>query len=252
MIESVFAQSIPNPSIPEFTVKFEHSYYIKANQKYDNNTITVIIKNQPYTYSMNGTIYQVFYNIWIKNHSKQEWTWDERWTQGWTELYPIGTYYGKEFTSYLQEHYEAITNNTPIQSNSEYTYVPLTYYDPPLDGVGNVFPIILNTTLDFKVKALVGHSTQGWVADYPTSPVLGGHYTTVIALDTSSNWSDIQTIIIPASGASSSSSPSLTPIPNSTSDSNSQYWQFAVAIGAPVGIIIIIVSLLIYFKKHKH
>jgi hypothetical protein len=209
-VELARAQTIPKPSVPEFTLKYMHSYYLKTitnsttgtnhTQQYDNNTIVVTIKNQAYAFSNNGTTYQIFYDIRIKNHSAKQWQW--------TELYPIGTYYKKEFTSYLQEHLSSITNNTPIQSSSENTVVSLTYYNPPLDE-GISFPIMFNTTLDLQVKAVVGHSSQGWVADNLHSPVLGGHYSTVTSLDTSSDWSSTQTIKIPAEPTNPSPTPTV-------------------------------------------
>ena len=205
VIKPAYAQSVPTPSVPSFTLKFIHTHYFNQTQQYDNNTVTVSIKNQPYAVSINGNTYQIFYDIRIKVHSAQDWQW--------TELYPTGTYYQKEFTSYLKDHLASITNNTPIQSSSEYTVAPLTYYEPPLDGEGISFPLSLNTTLDFQVKADVGHSTQGWVADNLQSPVLGGHFMTVTALDTSSNWSGTQTLTLPAT---TSTSASTSPTPTQT------------------------------------
>lgn len=193
--DSVNAQSIPEPSEPEITLNFLHSDYLKTNstngttQRCDNNTIIITIKNQAYVFSNPGITYQIFYNIRIKNHQAQEWQW--------IELYPIGTYYQEEFTSYLQEHLASIRDNTPKQSSSEYTIIPLTYYNPPLDSEGISFPINFNSSIDIQIKALVGHNIQGWVADILQSPVLGGHFKTVTALDETSNWSNTQTLTIP-------------------------------------------------------
>lgn len=205
MVEYASAQEIPQPSVPEFTLKFIHTNYLGTNRtEYDNNTITITIKNQPYTVSINGSNYQIFYDIRIKNQSSQQWT----------ELYPIGTYYEKEFTSYLQKNLPSIQNGTPIQSNSQTTAISLTYYNPSLDSEANCsFPIMSNTTLDFQVKAVVGHSSQGWVADNLQSPVLGGHYTSVTSLDQSSNWSNAQTITIPAANSSPTPTPSVPEFP---------------------------------------
>jgi len=179
------SQSMPQPSEPEFSLKFLHSDVPiggDGNSR-SNNTIVVEITNQPTT-----NIYQIFYNIRIKNHSAPDWQW--------TELYPNGTYYEQEYTSYMQKHLVAIRDNTPSQSSGEYTVVPLSYYNPPIAGEGISFPIEFNSTIDVQVRALVGHSTWGWVANVLSSPTLGGQFTTVTALDTTSGWSPTQTITI--------------------------------------------------------
>jgi hypothetical protein len=50
VIKPAVAQLIPIPSVPEFTLKFIHTYYFNNTQQYDNDTITVSIKNQPYAF----------------------------------------------------------------------------------------------------------------------------------------------------------------------------------------------------------
>ncbi len=61
IIKPVFAQSIPTPSMPQFTVKFVNaSYSVTSTNSYtgenetqliSNNSIEVTIKNQPFDYS---------------------------------------------------------------------------------------------------------------------------------------------------------------------------------------------------------
>ena len=161
------------------------------------------IKNQPYDVSINGTTCRIFYDIRIKAHSAQDWQW--------TDLHPMGTYYEKEFTDYQQKPLQCITDSTPIQSNSQYTVVPLTYYNPPFAGEGISFPINSNSTVDIQVMAYVGYSSQGWVAYQLNSPCLGGQFMGVTALDTSSNWSNTQTITIAATSTSTTPTSSPTP-----------------------------------------
>jgi hypothetical protein len=168
----------PEPTESEFTLDF--------TQADGNNTIVVTIKNQDYFGSSCLIDYQVFYNIRLKEHSAQDWQW--------TELYREGTYYEQEFTSKYQEHLSYIKPDTPVQSDSEYTIIQLTYNNPSLESKVITFPINLNTKIDVQIKALVGHNTRGWVANTPQSPVLGGDFITVTALDASSNWSSTQTI----------------------------------------------------------
>jgi hypothetical protein len=200
----VNAQSVAVPSEPQFSLNFTHSGFSHVSQNFDNNTLTVQIENQPLAYPV-GANYQLFYNIRIKNHSAADWQW--------TELYPIGTYYEKEFTSYLQKPLDCITSITPNQSSTEYTNVALNYYNPPFNGQGISFPLNFNSTVDVQVKALVGHSSEGWVADVLQSPVLGGRYTTVMALNKSSNWSSTQTIIIPVESTEPNPTPTVPEYP---------------------------------------
>lgn len=202
-VKSASAKSITQPSAPEFTLDFIHAFWLNGTQQYDNNSLIIAITNQHYVGSVNGSTCQIFYDIRIKAHSAQDWQWND--------LHPIGTYYEKEFTSYLQEHLASIREDTPVQSNAEYTVVHLTYFNPSLAGTGISFPINTNSTIDIQVKAYVGHSTQGWVAYQLQSPVLGGQFTNVTALDTSSDWSSTKTIEI--SYDSNSTSPMTSPSP---------------------------------------
>lgn len=190
------AQSVPIPSVPEFTLK----YTISSNntQLYDNNTITVTIKNQQFSSKINGTTYQLSYDIRIRANSTKE--------SRWTDLYYPGTYYNKEFTSYLQERFPYIRNGTPIQSNSEYTVIPLTYY---IDNQYISRPLSFNSTFEIQVMTAISHSTQGWVAYQAQSPVLGGQFAPVMSVDTVSNWSKTQTITIPEESATPTSSPTV-------------------------------------------
>ncbi len=199
-VKSANAQTVSKPSVPEFTLDFIHSFWLNGTQQYDNNTIIITMKNQHYSASINGTPCQIFYDIRIKAHSAQDWQW--------SDLHPLGTYYEKEFTSYLQEHLSSIRDDTPVQSSSTYTIVPLTYFNPPLAGEELPFPINTNSTIDIQVMAYVGHNTQGWIAYQLQSPVQGGQLTNVTALDSSSDWSSTQTITI---GETTSSSPTPSP-----------------------------------------
>lgn len=56
----VKAQTIPKPSVPEFTLEFSSQY----------NAVIVVIRNQPYNQS-NGTL---FYNLRLKEHNSADWT----------------------------------------------------------------------------------------------------------------------------------------------------------------------------------
>jgi hypothetical protein len=58
VIESVSAQTIPKPSVPEFTLKYvERSFTTVDGVNYDSKTIEVTIANQP---NLNHSL---FYNV---------------------------------------------------------------------------------------------------------------------------------------------------------------------------------------------
>jgi hypothetical protein len=57
IVESAFAQSIPKPSVPEFSLQFVGSPY---------NALVVTVKNQPY----DSDYTEMYYNIRLKNHNE--------------------------------------------------------------------------------------------------------------------------------------------------------------------------------------
>jgi hypothetical protein len=130
------AQSLPTPSVPEFTAKFvDHSYTVPAKTHVDpytgeqitdpsyivkNETIDVTIKNQPF--ASTEAITYLCYNIREKGYFENTWT----------ELYHITN---------------RTNDNTLIRaSNSDYTIISLPKVAP-------------NGQIDFQVKAYftVGH-----------------------------------------------------------------------------------------------
>jgi hypothetical protein len=66
IIEQSNAQTIPNPSPPEFSYKFLENTY--------HPTIAINITNQAYPSTVNGTEAQLYYNIRTKNHIQDNWT----------------------------------------------------------------------------------------------------------------------------------------------------------------------------------
>jgi|WetSurMetagenome_2_1015567.scaffolds.fasta_scaffold167580_2 hypothetical protein len=235
-LKPINAQSVPIPSVPEFTLNYINSLWSNGTQQYDNNTIVITIKNQQYSASINGTSYQIFYDIRLKVHSAQDWQW--------TDLHPVGTYYEKEFTDYQQKPLPSIREGTPVQSSSQYTVVPLSYYNPPLTGQGISFPINSNSTIDIQIKAYVGYSSQGWVAYQLPNPCLGGQFMNVTAVGTSSNWSSTQTITIPAI----STSPSPT-IPNSSPTLSPSIPEFPILAIIPLIMALISAAIIMTIKK---
>ena len=73
-VKPVNAQSIPTPSVPEFAVSIVEHPYNESNYVVENQTIEFMIKNQPFSYSYNGTIYSLYYNISFKEVSAEYWS----------------------------------------------------------------------------------------------------------------------------------------------------------------------------------
>jgi hypothetical protein len=86
MVESVFAQSIPKPSVPEFKLSYtNHIYDVPAatsqwsgepipNSAYhvDYREVIITVKNQPH--DVNDIREQLYYNVRVKNHFSNTWT----------------------------------------------------------------------------------------------------------------------------------------------------------------------------------
>ena len=105
--------------------------------------------------------------------------------------------------------------------------------------------------VDFQVEALVGHASQAWYIQHPLFPTIGGYFAPAIAYDSTSGWSNTQTITI---GESQTPTPSpattSTPTP---SEEPQQTEQIEPIVGAAivVAVIIAVLGLLIYLIKRK-
>ena len=170
MVSPAFAQSIPKPSVPEFTLKFvAHPYDVPPTYGIDpytgknvtitegyhvlNKTIEVTVRNQPFN------TYSLYYNVSMKGHYENDWTY-----------FPNG-----------DKCYPA--------SNSDYTVITISeYYSRPA-GVGEVTDPI---QIDFRVEALIGYYTRIY-GDY-VFPI-GQTYHDVFNGETSS-WSNTQTLTL--------------------------------------------------------
>jgi hypothetical protein len=184
-INPISAQSIPQPSVPIFTVKeADHSYDVPAKSTtsidpfngkqvittipgyhVSNLTIDVIIRNQPFTPVdfENGTIIQLYYTVRLKGHFS-DWG--------------------------AQNAANGYSSQTILASTSDYTVVSFIVgsENDILMGRANLY-VPNGGQEDFEIKAQTGYL----VPDY------GGHvipqpfgYTLVSLGD--SGWSDIQTM----------------------------------------------------------
>jgi hypothetical protein len=248
-------QSIPTPSVPQFTVEFVNASYavtttnpytgVNETQQISNNSIEVTIKNQPFDYSNN----QIYYNIRVKPHFADT---------NWTEVYPLqnltSSYNGNNTWSFAQY----ISRDSPTQSSSSDTIVAFPvvtteyygesgydiqrYYSGDEGQEGQYFEFLYaipaNAQIDFQVEALVGHASQMWVIEHPFYPEIGGHFAPAVAYDLTSSWSNTQTTTI----GETSASPTPTPtIPEFSS----------LAIQVSLITMAAVAGLLVYFKMHK-
>ena len=116
MVKPANAQSIPKPSVPEFTLDFvDRSFTTIDGVYYDSKTIQVTIANQP---SLNNSL---FYNVRYSVNSGN-----------WMDIYRMDDAY-------------------PPQSDSEYTIISV-YLHPQ----GNATLVPTNSIVDVQVEAMIG------------------------------------------------------------------------------------------------
>lgn len=184
-VESANAQSMPNPSVPQFSIQVvDYSYDVPTTYSTDSYTgkqITIPgyhvediriegkIKNQPFTpytipnpsptnsYDANLKI-DFYYNISYKGHFGSDWR----------------KLFGSEDVDYLKQNY-----------GSEYTIFNASRYNAIEFRDGDV--------VDFQIKAIVGYETWGFASSWPYR-ILNGEF---------SGWSSTLTVTISKDSASS-------------------------------------------------
>ncbi len=210
MIESASAQSIPKPSVPEFSVRYiDNSYYVstpntitdqygnsRVVQGYvENKTVEFSITNQaftPYTIPYNssdpynsGQTVDLMFNIRMKS------TLDSNWT----------------YITHLSDGYlkQSDTNFTTVSYQLDYLFPSNIPY---------------GTGVDFQVQELIGY-----VHRYPiiNSDTFNG---------TESDWSSIQTLTIPASSVSPTPTPTVSEFPATLSITVIAITAFAVVLAS--------------------
>ncbi len=226
------AQSIRKPTIPEFTLKFiNNPLYLPPRYGIDpytgknvtfedsyfiqNRSVELTIKNQPFTpyTDANGHLISLYYNISQKGYFGTSWNDNTNWG-----------------------------NNYFRASNLNYTVLSFGLLG---DNGTNWGPLWLPTysgLMDFRVQAFIGYSTTVEGAPDPLwhRPTYQTFYT-----GQTSNWSNTQTISIPDDSVSISTSS----YPSSTS--NLSGLSLVIIVSTAI-VALVSVSLLFYFKKHKH
>lgn len=202
-----------------YTVTTTNSYTGQSQtQLINNNSIEIMIKNQPFDYSNNGLTYQIYFNIRIKPHFSN--------TDNWTEVYPL-----ENLTSSPANANGIFPSAwyvySPVQSNStstiiDFQVVPTDVYQATgYDIYGTPFyGIPIDSQLDFQVEALVGHNSTYWYIQHPFTPTYGGFSVSAVAYDSASGWSNTQTINIDANAPTTT--PNASPSQNSTTSKPDQ------------------------------
>ena len=217
-------QSIPVPSVPQFTLKYtDHSYDVaptttSTTNPYNGNTTTTTV---PGYHVRNFTI-----EVTITNPT----------------FHPVingndtGYSYNVRGKGHFQEDWtspdQTISTALQPQSNTEYTVLSFRAngYQP-------------GDELDFQVQAVLSYSYK--VYDYSHPPQVFSGYQVV---SNSSDWSNIQTITIPASSSSASPTSTLTPTPASTAAVPELSWLAVV----PLLVSVLLIAVVIRHKKAKY
>jgi hypothetical protein len=176
MFLPVKTETIPKPSVPEFTVRFVENSY----NQIQNKTIELAIINQPFTsfYVSSNDTTKLYYQVQVKSFSSY-----------W--YYINYGYYGPD--------------NPYFSANTGQEYTLLTFGLTGNNGSGSSG--LLNLAIpaggkaDFKVQAFIGYYNK----TYNGMP-FGENYTYTFT-GQSSEWSTTQTITIPASTSPSPTIP---------------------------------------------
>ena len=196
-IELTLAQTIPKPSVPEFTVQpigpsfdipptysFNASngmFYVNEGYHFQYSTVEVIIKSQAFTNETN--VDHLLYNVRLKPHN-----------------YP---------DSYWDELFNPNRDGFPIQGRSNYTIIPIA-----AEGATELqYQIPAGATTDIQVEAMIGHIERGFNGN-ATNQIEMYPY---IFVGQTSGWSNTQTVTLPPKVPFTSSSNSTqTPAPSPT------------------------------------
>ena len=160
MIKPTFAQSIPTPSVPQFTVRYvDYSYdvppkygidqytgqnvTIQAGYHVDNRSIEFTIKNQQFTpyNDSNGNLIKLYYDFRWKGNYGDVWTYFPLDSNG-RSVFHYGTFYNPVYpTAY-------------VASNSDYSVLELGL---SLLGSGYGQTLPNGVEVNFEVQALIGY-----------------------------------------------------------------------------------------------
>ncbi len=222
MVKPASAQSVPEPSVPEFTLKFVDKSYDTPStttsttnpnndkttsttipsQHVQNYTIELVITNQAFPTTINGNTSDLHYNVRTKSHFEENWK-DPSHADSWKDLYHF---------------YDSGIYNVPA-SDSQYT---VAYF--PANGYN------FGDEIDFQVKAILGYY-YAYFPD-PSIPIPSTDF-----ISAESEWSPTQTFTMPVKSPTPSSQPS-----------NTLILSFAIIVAVAV---IVIITVLLLHRRHR-
>jgi hypothetical protein len=219
-IKPISAQSIPKPSVPEFTVKLvAHPYDVSPSTSIDpytgktittqqgyhveNKSIELTITNQDYPYTYNGSECWIAFNIRTKGHFGNQWT----------ELFNFNRYF------------KYFLNDFPTQTITQYTIINI-----PADTYA------LDSQIDIQIQAFPKYVTE--IMIYPH--IQGSGYPEKgYGLTEGSGWSNIKTINFSDDSVSVSTSPTPNPTPTPSVPEFSWLTILPLLLSAPIVLAII-------------
>ena len=256
MVGSVFAQSVPKPSVPKFALKYvDYSYDVPSNtisttDPYTNETTTttvpgyhvknftieVAVTNQLFPSTINGNTTNLYYNVQTKGHFEEDW-------------YSPYSFSIDSGSSGGLQGAPAYFISLPSQSSSKYTVLSFPANSYPSGGL-----------VDFQVEAVLGYQysydNYFYGGDYHILPVRVNTF-----VYHASGWSETQTLTIDESQAltlTPSPEPTFTPEPT---DSNMGptappeepllTQEQLVIVAVTVAVLAVGLDLLVYLIKRK-
>ena len=234
MIGSVFAESVPKPSVPEFTLKYvDYSYDIPPKttstiDPYTNETITTTIpgrhvENKTVEATIINNMGASYYNFRYKGHYENEW-----------RYYPFNP--NSSLPYFLSDSY-----SVPYEaSNSTYTVAALpSYFFKDIQVGGEV---------DVQVQALFGDfRAEPFGHILPIEPTYDFYFE-----GTTSGWSETQIIEI-AESQSSSPEPTTPTSPTPLPSEEPQFAEQEAVLGLALTVTVLGagLGLLIYLIKRE-
>jgi hypothetical protein len=193
MIQLTNAQTIPKPSVPEFSLAFvDNSYDVSTTTSidpYTGQTITnqghhvqrvylvMTIENQPLAYQYNGSFY---YNLKVKGHYEQ---WNE-----WSEWFKP----------------DELPRANVSSSQTLITLGELSQRGLAIDSGSREIDIPYGGSVDFQVKAMIGNIGKNLTEGPAGSMYFAGQI---------SEWSNTQTVTIGENTNNPSPSPTVPEFP---------------------------------------
>jgi hypothetical protein len=254
IVELASAQSMPKPSVPEFTIKLVDDSYDEPaktiTDPYYGNTTTIpsshverytvvlSIKNQAHDPN-----YAFLYDVRIKGHFENQWT-------------SLFDYYKEDASSFTSDVWAVPGGYRPYSSSdSGYTVVIYGLVEHPHDyWLTHSFPV--GAQVDFSVRASIYNVTR------PPSGVK--YQSTAYDLMGASDWSNTQTITIGENTVtpvptvmptnvpfSTPSNPTVTPQqpPNQTGDFFAMNWAQIVIVVMAVALVVMGAGLVLLWRK---